>query len=107
MKVTAKRRRTKEQVKEEKKMQKDVQAELARRLAQIQELEKANEDLQQNLNTTEDVRVQVQDLIDRGQIVMDDRGQVNVVVDPVRQQELQEQSAQRRASISTVVVDNG
>ena len=45
MKVTAKRRRTKEQVKEEKRMQKDVQAELARRLSQIQELEKANEDL--------------------------------------------------------------
>ena len=37
---------------------------------------------------------------------MDDSGQVNVVADPVRQQELQEQSAQRRASISTVVVDN-
>ena len=46
MKVTAKRRRTKEQVKEEKKMQKDSQAELARRLDQIRELEKANEDLQ-------------------------------------------------------------
>ena len=46
MKVTAKRRRTKEQVKEAKKMNSDAQAELARRLAQIQELEKANEDLQ-------------------------------------------------------------
>ena len=31
---------------------------------------------------------------------------MNVVADPARQQELQEQSAQRRASISTVVVDN-
>ena len=31
---------------------------------------------------------------------------MNVVADPNRQQELQEQSAQRRASISTVVVDN-
>ena len=46
MKVTAKRRRTKEQVKEAKKMNSEAQAELARRLAQIQELEKANEDLQ-------------------------------------------------------------
>ena len=87
-------------------MNSDAQAELARRLAQIQELEKANEDLQQNLSNTESVRVQVQDLIDRGQIVMDDSGQVNVVVDPSQQQELQEQSAQRRASISTVIVDN-
>ena len=46
MKVTAKRRRTKEQVKEAKKMSSDAQAELARRLAQIKELEKANEELQ-------------------------------------------------------------
>ena len=66
MKVTAKRRRTKEQVKEAKKMSSDAQAELARRLAQIQELEKAMTDLQQNLSNTESVRVQVQDLIDRG-----------------------------------------
>ena len=87
-------------------MQKDSKAELARRLAQIKELEKANEDLQQNLTQTESVRVQVQDLIDRGQLDMDESGQVNVVVDPNRRQELQEQSAQRRASISTVVVDN-
>ena len=74
MKVTAKRRRTKEQVKEDKRMQKDIQAELARRLSQIEELKKANDDLQQNLSTTEDVRVQVQDLIDRGQIIMDESG---------------------------------
>ena len=57
MKVTAKRRRTKEQVKEDKRMQKDIQAELARRLSQIEELQKANENLQQNLSNTEDVRV--------------------------------------------------
>ena len=74
MKVTAKRRRTKEQVKEDKRVQKDIQAELARRLSQIEELKKANDDLQQNLSTTEDVRVQVQDLIDRGQIIMDESG---------------------------------
>ena len=74
MKVTAKRRRTKEQVKEDKRVQKDIQAELARRLSQIEELKKANDDLQQNLSTTEDVRVQVRDLIDRGQIIMDESG---------------------------------
>ena len=95
---------TKKEIKEAKKFESNAQAELARRLAQIKELEKANEDLQQNLSTTEDVRVQVQDLIDRGQIVMDESGQVNVVADPARQQELQEQSAQRRAS--TVIHEN-
>ena len=59
MKVTAKRRRTKEEIKEAKKFESNAQAELARRLAQIKELEKANEDLQQNLTQTESVRVQV------------------------------------------------
>ena len=106
MKVTAKRRRTKEEIKEAKKFESNASAELARRLEQIKELEKVNEDLQQNLNQTESVRVQVQDLIDRGQLDMDESGQVNVVEDPARRQELQDQSAQRRASISTVVIEN-
>ena len=44
-------------MKEDKRMKKDIQAELARRLSQIEELKKANDDLQQNLSTTEDVRV--------------------------------------------------
>ena len=46
MKISAKRRRTKEEIKEEKRIQSNTEAELARRLAQIQELERANEDLQ-------------------------------------------------------------
>ena len=45
MKISAKRRRTKEEIKEEKRIQSNTEAELARRLAQIQELERANEDL--------------------------------------------------------------
>jgi len=57
MKVSSKRRRTKEEVKEEKRIQSNAEAELARRLAQIQELEKANEDLQANLSNTEHVRL--------------------------------------------------
>ncbi len=46
MKVSSKRRRTKEEVKEAKRMESNAEAELARRLAQIRELEKANDDLQ-------------------------------------------------------------
>ena len=57
MKVSSKRRRTKEEVKESKRIESNAEAELARRLAQIQELEKANEDLQANLSNTEQVRV--------------------------------------------------
>ena len=57
MKVSSKRRRTKEEVKESKRIESNAEAELARRLAQIQELEKANEDLQANLSNTENVRV--------------------------------------------------
>ena len=53
MKVSSKRRRTKEEVKESKRIESNAEAELARRLAQIQELEKANEDLQANLSNTE------------------------------------------------------
>jgi len=45
MKVSSKRRRTKEEIKEQKRIDNNAQAELARRLAQIQELEKANDDL--------------------------------------------------------------
>ena len=37
---------------------------------------------------------------------MNEAGVVSVVDDPIRRQELQQQSAQRRASISTVVLDN-
>ena len=84
MKVSAKRRRTKEEVKEQKRAEANAHAELARRLAQIQELEKANEDLQQNLNNTEHVRLQVQSFIDEGQLAMDDSGVVSVVDDPAR-----------------------
>ena len=57
MKVSSKRRTTKEEVKESKRIESNAEAELARRLAQIQELEKANEDLQANLSNTENVRV--------------------------------------------------
>ena len=74
MKVSAKRRRTKEEVKEAKRANGDAQAELARRLSQIQELEKANEDLQQNLSNTEHVRLQVQSFIDDGQLDINDSG---------------------------------
>lgn len=56
MKVSAKRRRTKEEVKEQKRVESNAQAELARRLAQIQELERANDELQQNLSETEGIR---------------------------------------------------
>ena len=45
MKVSAKRRRTKEEIKEQKKIESNTEAELARRLAQIQELERANDEL--------------------------------------------------------------
>ena len=74
MKVSAKRRRTKEEVKEAKRAESNAQAELARRLAQIQELERANEDLQQNLSNTEHVRLQVQSFIDDGQLDINDSG---------------------------------
>ena len=57
MKVSSKRRRTKEEIKEQKRIDNNAQAELARRLAQIQELEKANDDLQANLSNTEHVRL--------------------------------------------------
>jgi len=57
MKVSSKRRRTKEEVKEQKRIDSNAEAELARRLAQIQQLEKANDDLQQNLSNTEHVRL--------------------------------------------------
>ena len=107
MKVSAKRRRTKEEVKEQKRVESNAQAELARRLAQIQELERANDELQQNLSDTEHVRQQVQSFIDDGQLDMDPAsGRVSVVNDPARRAELQEQSAQRRASISTEVIGN-
>ena len=105
MKVSAKRRRTKEEVKEAKRAGGDAQAELARRLSQIQELERANDDLQANLSNTEHVRLQVQSFIDEGQLDINDSGQVSVVDDPARRQELQQQSAQRRASLPSVVLD--
>ena len=37
---------------------------------------------------------------------MDESGKVSVVDDPARRSEIQQQSAQRRASISTVILDN-
>ena len=86
-------------------MESNTEAELARRLAQIQELEKANEDLQANLSNTEHVRLQVQSFIDGGALDIDDSGVVSVVDDPARRQELQQQSAQRRASLPSVVLD--
>ena len=46
MKISSKRRRTKEEIKEEKRIQSNTEAELARRLTQIQELERANDELQ-------------------------------------------------------------
>ena len=46
MKITSKRRRTKEEVKEAKRIEKNVQAELAKRLSRIQELEESNSQLQ-------------------------------------------------------------
>ena len=105
MKVSSKRRRTKEEVKESKRIESNAEAELARRLAQIQELEKANEDLQANLSNTEQVRVQVQSFIDGGALDIDDSGVVSVVNDPARRQELLQQSAQRRGSLPSVVLD--
>ena len=45
MKISSKRRRTKEEIKEEKRIQSNTEAELARRLTQIQELERANDEL--------------------------------------------------------------
>ena len=90
MKVSSKRRRTKEEIKEEKRIQSNAEAELARRLAQIQELERANEDLQANVSNTEHVRLQVQSFIDDGQLDIDDSGVVSVVNDPGRRQELQQ-----------------
>lgn len=48
----------------------------------------------------------MQSFIDDGQLDIDESGKVSVVNDAARRQELQQQSAQRRASLPSVVLNN-
>ena len=48
----------------------------------------------------------MQSFIDDGQLDIDESGKVSVVDDAARRQELQQQSAQRRASLPSSILNN-
>lgn len=69
MKVTAKRRRSKMQIKEEKQREEWEKAETVRKMQRLAELEQDNAALKRELSHVEDVKQHIQGFMDQGLIV--------------------------------------
>ena len=88
MKITSKRRRPKAQIALEKKLEEEREANIAKRLAQMDELEKQMNIMKQQYDMDNAMKVQVNDMFTQGKLKQDEDGALNIVENPLEQQML-------------------
>ena len=86
MKVTSKRRRPKAQIALEKKQAEEREANIAKRLAQMDELEQQLQAVQVDLDQRKALEVQVQGLFNQGKMMQDSDKILHIVENPLEQQ---------------------
>ena len=88
MKITSKRRRPKAQIALEKKMEEEREANIAKRLSQMEDLEKQMKLMQVELDQHADLKNQVEGMFSQGKLKQDGNNNIHVVENPLEQQML-------------------
>ena len=95
MKVSAKRRRSRMQVQEDKLREKNQKLELEQRLQQLEAYEAQVREMQQKMQRTEAVKEQIDGLFNDGLITQDGENQFRVVTDQTERQQIQSMSKRK------------
>jgi hypothetical protein len=96
MKASAKRRRSKAQIQEEKRAEELKQAELEAQARNFDLMVQQRDEMQERVEESQASISQVQSLIDNGLLTQGPNGQMRVVKDPAEQQRLREDRARER-----------
>ena len=105
MKATAKRRRSKAQIKEEQKDEQRKQMEIAKKLAKYDEMEKQVEQTQSLIEEKESYRQLCSSMYDNGIIKQDENGTFVPVEDPLERESIRSKSKMKQeAQIDSSVI---
>ena len=85
MKITSKRRRPKAQIALEKKLEEEREANIAKSLAQMDDLEKQVQAMQVDHDEYEALKGQVQGMFTQGKLKQDEKNVIHVVENPLEQ----------------------
>ena len=103
MKVTAKRRRSKVQIQEDKERAEWEKTETERKIQRLEDLEKEHLELQEKMQRNEAMEEQVQSFIDQGLLTLDNEGNPQVNVEAAlaseRESQMMEQPTQEPEQI--------
>ena len=93
MKATAKRRRSKKQIQEDKERKEWEEAETARKIARLDQLEQENAALKNEIQGVEEVKREVQGFMDAGLIVQAADGRAQLNSEAILQSEMRPQES--------------
>ena len=106
MKASAKRRRSRQQIKDDKLKEEWEKAETARKIQKLEQLEQENAQLQQKVQASSQMEQQVQGFIDQGLLVMDDQGVPQLNAEAVLESERQSQASAQRQQEPEMIPTN-
>ena len=97
MKATAKRRRTKVEIEEEKHNEESMKQDIDRKLALFHQMEQQNNQLQEQIQSNEHHLVQVQNMFDDGLMRQKDDGSFQIVENPLERIVLKREAEKRKS----------
>ena len=97
MKMSSKRRRTKTQIEEDKEREKTEKDQLKAKLEEIKQWEKDRNTIENELNGALKVKQQVDGFFDSGLLKFDDKGDVQLVENPLERHVLKQEAVIRKS----------